>query len=467
MATSRSCGATPSIGRPPIATRPRSGSSRPATIRSVVDLPQPLGPTSATISPRSTASETSSSAATGAPRAAPRAAGRAPSRAGRKLLPTRSSTTSGSGTLNPRSLRRGFSPPLLRACEVLAGVDLHVAAVRVDAMKLRAALDHVLKQVDEVRPLERPALAPRLAGMAAARLVEGRHELAGAFGGELGHADELAARLLRGDAPRQLDDALAVGAHLLAVALGVLRSIDVPAAPVGVAHEDLVASGGDELLDGPRPVDDVGVGRHEAAPEVPARAEQRRQDVVALPVAVLDERELRVSRAHDVGAVAADEDDVLAREAGGGERLEDPLEHRPPHDGHERFGDVIGVRTETAAAAGADDDGAHDGDEYTLRSPHDGGRPGTRQRSALRARGAVRGQAPQDDAPGRRAYARFRAPAERRGAPAARREPGRRHRGRVARRRPGALRRVPGHPATGEGAGRQRGGQPRPGAPEP
>ena len=93
--------------------------------------------------------------------------------------------------------------------------------------------------------------------------------------------------------------------------------------------------------------------------EVLARVDERHEDVVVLPVGVLDVGELGVARAEDVGLVAADEDDVLLREAGLAERLEDPLEHGPAHDGHERLRDLIGLVLEPAAAAGADEDGTH------------------------------------------------------------------------------------------------------------
>ena len=51
MAMSRSLGATSLITRPSMAIRPPEGSSNPATMRSVVLLPQPEGPTSTTNSP--------------------------------------------------------------------------------------------------------------------------------------------------------------------------------------------------------------------------------------------------------------------------------------------------------------------------------------------------------------------------------------------------------------------------------
>src|SRR5437867_8157161 len=51
------------MSRPPIRTEPASGSSRPATTRSSVDLPQPDGPSSTTNSPSRAVSERRSTAA--------------------------------------------------------------------------------------------------------------------------------------------------------------------------------------------------------------------------------------------------------------------------------------------------------------------------------------------------------------------------------------------------------------------
>src|SRR5438445_6209417 len=53
MAMSRSLGATSLTTRPPISTIPAVGRSRPATMLSSVDLPQPEGPTSTVNSPLS------------------------------------------------------------------------------------------------------------------------------------------------------------------------------------------------------------------------------------------------------------------------------------------------------------------------------------------------------------------------------------------------------------------------------
>jgi hypothetical protein len=90
-----------------------------------------------------------------------------------------------------------------------------------------------------------------------------------------------------------------------------------------------------------------------------ARAEERLEDVVVLPVVVHDVGELGIPLLQDLALVAADEDDVLFREAAGGERFEDPFEHRSTHDRDERLRDFFGPVLEPAAAAGADEDGTH------------------------------------------------------------------------------------------------------------
>src|ERR1700675_2225320 len=61
-ATSRSAGASPVTSRPPIRIEPLSGLSSPATRRSVVVLPAPVGPSNATNSPSPTVSDRSSTA---------------------------------------------------------------------------------------------------------------------------------------------------------------------------------------------------------------------------------------------------------------------------------------------------------------------------------------------------------------------------------------------------------------------
>jgi hypothetical protein len=53
MAMSRSREGTPTMFLPPIRMAPSSISSRPASIRSAVDLPHPEGPTNTTNSPSS------------------------------------------------------------------------------------------------------------------------------------------------------------------------------------------------------------------------------------------------------------------------------------------------------------------------------------------------------------------------------------------------------------------------------
>ena len=58
----RFCGATWLTSSPSMPTVPVSGVSRPAMIRSSVDLPDPEGPSSAVSEPSGTSSETSCSA---------------------------------------------------------------------------------------------------------------------------------------------------------------------------------------------------------------------------------------------------------------------------------------------------------------------------------------------------------------------------------------------------------------------
>src|SRR5262249_6707045 len=108
-------------------------------------------------------------------------------------------------------------PPRLGHREILERVELHVAARRVHTVELGAALDHALEEVDEIRLLER-AIAERRA--VRLRVVVGLAELLRARGGELRDADELAGGLLRFDGAVHLDDARALGAHLLRVGLG-------------------------------------------------------------------------------------------------------------------------------------------------------------------------------------------------------------------------------------------------------
>src|SRR5580704_3558428 len=166
MATSRSWGATSLIARPAIDTVPASGSSRPATRRNAVDLPHPLGPTMATISPRSAASVTRSSATVGGK---PRFSG-----ANRLLTSSRSTSTLAIFS----SLGRRLTPPFFRTSEVFPRVDLHVSPACVDSVKRRPFFDHVLEQIDEIRALERTPLAPRLPRPYRASLVERRKDLA-------------------------------------------------------------------------------------------------------------------------------------------------------------------------------------------------------------------------------------------------------------------------------------------------
>ena len=62
MLTGRSCGSTCAMSLPSSRMRPSSGVSKPASIRSSVVLPQPLGPSSAKNSPALMSSESRSTA---------------------------------------------------------------------------------------------------------------------------------------------------------------------------------------------------------------------------------------------------------------------------------------------------------------------------------------------------------------------------------------------------------------------
>src|SRR5215203_4872759 len=62
MPVSRAWGGLRVTSSPPITTRPAVGGTKPATMRSVVVLPQPEGPSSATISPCATSRSTRSTA---------------------------------------------------------------------------------------------------------------------------------------------------------------------------------------------------------------------------------------------------------------------------------------------------------------------------------------------------------------------------------------------------------------------
>ena len=62
MATPRAAPVSPATSRPPISIVPAVGSSSPAIMRSMVDLPQPEGPRRTVRSPCSTEKETSATA---------------------------------------------------------------------------------------------------------------------------------------------------------------------------------------------------------------------------------------------------------------------------------------------------------------------------------------------------------------------------------------------------------------------
>ena len=87
----RRCGGTPSRSRPSSVTAPASSGCSPAIARSSVDLPPPLGPRTATVSPSSTARSTPASASwppstTLAPATCSAGAIRAPAPAVRRTL---------------------------------------------------------------------------------------------------------------------------------------------------------------------------------------------------------------------------------------------------------------------------------------------------------------------------------------------------------------------------------------------
>jgi hypothetical protein len=67
MAMSRSLAATRFMSAPSMSSRPAEMASRPAIMRSVVDLPQPEGPSRTMNSPSPISSETSSTAGRWAP----------------------------------------------------------------------------------------------------------------------------------------------------------------------------------------------------------------------------------------------------------------------------------------------------------------------------------------------------------------------------------------------------------------
>jgi hypothetical protein len=89
------------------------------------------------------------------------------------------------------------------------------------------------------------------------------------------------------------------------------------------------------------------------------RRQKREQDVVVLPVAILDIGKFGVALFDHLGAVAADENDVFFLKAASGERFEHPFQNRATHDRNARFRDFFGQVFEPAAATCSNDDGAH------------------------------------------------------------------------------------------------------------
>jgi hypothetical protein len=184
MATSRSCGGTPLIGPPADGHRARIRLFEPRDDPQQRRFAAAAGTDDDDDLARSTERVTSASALS--PRPSPtrpscrRALSPRPSPPDpRATGPTRSVCSrrrAESPRARRRSLRSRLAPPLLGGREILECVDLHVSAVRVDPMEHRAALDHVLEEVDEVRALEGAPLPPRRAAGPCASLVEGRDE---------------------------------------------------------------------------------------------------------------------------------------------------------------------------------------------------------------------------------------------------------------------------------------------------
>src|SRR5262249_32476482 len=155
--------------------------------------------------------------------------------------------------------------------------------------------------VDQVSALERPLLTEEPPPEGLLCPVEGMRELAGSVRGELRHADELAGCFFGLNGPRDLDDAIARRPQLFRVGLRVPRAMNVATSPIGVAAEHLVMARGYELFHDLPGVNDIGIRRHEPFAEVVASFEERKQDVVILPVVVVDVRELRVTLAYHLG----------------------------------------------------------------------------------------------------------------------------------------------------------------------
>src|SRR4029078_6055867 len=109
--------------------------------------------------------------------------------------PTSTGGVNETNTVPPRALGTLFPEPPSQVV-ILLRVNLHVTAGRFDGREWHTSLDHLLKEQDQVRLLERLGLAERLAGVLGLAAVVVFPERAGAGGGELRQADVLAVGLL-------------------------------------------------------------------------------------------------------------------------------------------------------------------------------------------------------------------------------------------------------------------------------
>src|SRR3712207_5968934 len=117
-------GGTADTSRPPITTRPESGRSRPATMRRIDDLPEPLGPRKVKNSPGAISSE-KSLAATAPPNRLFRRPSRRP---GWGITAPPGARTAGGAGAAPSQL-----PPVARPLERVGGaVDRRLVVVAAD-----------------------------------------------------------------------------------------------------------------------------------------------------------------------------------------------------------------------------------------------------------------------------------------------------------------------------------------------
>ena len=147
--------------------------------------------------------------------------------------------------------------------------------------------------------------------------------------------------------------------HLFRVGRRMLAAVLVARKPVGVDRQGDVGGIGQEPLHDVGGEQRVGVGADERLVHQVFGVHQRDQDVVVLPVGVVAEGKLRVSGAHRLDPVAADEADVV--DVGPRHRLQRPVEQAPAAHLGKAFRRVRRGRHEAPAASGADDDSPHGG----------------------------------------------------------------------------------------------------------